>query len=50
MVAWGADVGQLLMVWGPMVNHRLIVFDRVPEDVTDPHKYPPPQLQFVSQL
>ena len=48
MVAWGADVRQLVMVWGPMVNHRLIALHRVPEEVTDPHRYSRPHLQFVS--
>ena len=47
-MAWGADVGQLVMVWGPMVNHRLIALHRVPQEVTNSHRYPHPQLQFVS--
>ena len=48
MVALGADVGQLVVVWDPMVNHRLNALHRVPEEVTDPHRYPHPQPHFVS--
>ena len=47
MVAWEADIGQLVVVWGPMVNHRLIALHTVPQEVTDSHRYSHPHLQFV---
>ena len=46
MVVWGADVGQLVMGWDPMETYRLIAVHRVPEKMTDFHRYSPQLLQL----